>query len=273
LTASPLLNIPEKLVLYRDESTPSLEIDQTATYLKEILGIPAEARQDFFAEYGQGKMRRIAERIAESRVRNLEKPFQREKAAYGEVEFELRFLEGPTKKVPGVLYDGLQFERILIGLLPREMKTAALHHIVFSSRLIGTFEKDGRYHAHVILCGYPSIVSTSGVVEAPAKPKDYYVIKQRFVEAGVAVPFELLKERFEGEFIDYDDPRITEVLKGYALQCAVHSIAGEPFCQNRKCRLYDAHWQSELIEAQLHGDRFCKRHREMLATIRRASES
>jgi len=268
-----LWNFPDRLFLYKDEATPSLDADKTATYLQEILGIPTETRQDFLREYGRKDLRRIAERIAESRVKNVDRPFESGQAAYGEIEFELRFLENPTKKVPGVLYDGLRIERLLLEMLPRRMRAAKIQHFVFTSRLIGTFEADGRYHAHVILCGYPSIISTSGLVEAPAKPKEYYVLKQRFIQAGDDVPFEMLKERFAGQFIDYDDPRITEVLKGYALQCVVHSIAGEPFCQNRRCRLFDAHWQSELIEAQLHGDRFCKRHREMLTAIRRAAES
>jgi len=266
-------NVPGTLVLYRDESTPRLDVGEIAAYLRKTLGIPTKTKQDFLREYGRGDLRDIAEKIAGTRVRNVDKPFEIEEPAYGETAFELRFLEDPAKKVPGVLYDGLRLEKLFRELLPRKMRIAGVQHIVFTSRMIGTFERDGRYHAHVNLCGYPSIISTSGAVEAPAKPKEYYVMKQRFMQAGDAVPFELLKERFSGQFIDYDDPRMTEVLKGYALQCMVHSIAGEPFCGNRKCRLFDAHWQSELIEAQLHGDRFCKKHTEMLTAMRRAAGS
>jgi hypothetical protein len=261
------------VLLYRDEGTPCADTDEVAAYLQEIIGIPTETKQDFLREYGRGDLRVVAEGIAGTRVRNVEKPFEPEEAAYGEIAFEQRFLEDSTRKVPGVLYDGLRLERLLRSLLPRKLRTISVQHIVFTSRMIGTFEKDGRYHAHANLCGYPSIVSTSGVVEAPAKPKEYYILKQRFMLAGDAVPFELLKERFSGQFIDYDDLRLTEVLKGYALQCVVYAIIAEPFCENRKCRLFDARWQSELIEAQLHGDRFCEKHREMLTAIRRASES
>ena len=45
-------------------------------------------------------------------------------------------------------------------------------HIVFEDRLICTFsEEDWRYHARTIIAGNPSIISTTGIVEAPAKPK------------------------------------------------------------------------------------------------------
>jgi hypothetical protein len=266
-------HIPEKLVLYTDEGTQGLDVGEIAAHLREVLAISTETKRDFFREYGRRDLQGIAEKIAGTRVRNFDRPFETEDASYGEIAFELRFLEDPARKVPGVLYDGMRFEKLLRGLLPGRMRIAKVQHIVFTSRMIGTFEKDGRYHAHVNLCGYPSLISTSGVVEAPAKPREYYVLKQQFIQAGGAVPFELLKERFSGQFIDYDDPRMTEVLKGYVLQCAVYSIAGEPFCRNRRCRLFDAHWQSELIEAQLHGDRFCEKHREMLTAIRRASGS
>ena len=49
-------------------------------------------------------------------------------------------------------------------------------HIVFEDRLICTFsEEDWRYHARTIIAGNPSIISTAGIVEAPAKPKEWYI--------------------------------------------------------------------------------------------------
>ena len=265
--------IPEILKLYRDESTPVLNVDEVAAYLEEHLGIKTETREDFLASLSMKDTESIAAKLAETRVRDLEKPFHAEEAAYGEVAFETRFLDDRTRKVPGVLYDGLHLQKLFRGMIPPRERNIKTQHIIFTSRLIGTFEADGRYHAHVNLCGYPSIISTSGAVEAPAKPKEYYVLKQRFIDAGGSVPFELLKDRFAGTFIDYDDPRITEVMKGYALQCAFNAITSEPFCEVRRCRLFDSHWQSELIEAQLGGDRFCKRHKDMLTAVRRVSES
>ena len=258
------LRKPEKLVLYRDESTSILRVDKIAEYLEEKLATPAEVRGDFFEEHRKGDAEELARRIAATRVRDLGKPFKPEEPLYGEVMFELRFLNEPSKKVPGILYDASRTQRLLREMLPPEERKAAIQHIVFTSRLIGTFEADGRYHAHVNLCGYPSIISTSGIVEAPAKPKEYYILKQKFAAAGEAVPFDLLKERFSGQFIDYDDPRMTEVMKGYALQCALHAITGEAFCSNRTCRLFNARWQSEVLMAQIESGDLCRGHEALL---------
>ena len=259
-------------MLYGDEATPVLDADEVARYLERTLGISAAAKPDFIRRFG-GKRKGLAESMAEARVHDVSRPFSLEEPAYGEVAFERRSLEEPGKRSPGVLYDGLRLQKTFREMLPARERTLRVQHIVFTSRLIGTFESDGRYHAHVNLCGYPSIVSTSGVVEAPARPREYYLLKQRFIEAGEAVPFELLKERFSGQFIDYDDPRLTEVLKGYALQCAVYSITKESFCAKKTCRLFDAHWQAEMIAAQLGGERFCEKHSALLKAIKDAATS
>jgi len=143
-------------------------------------------------------------------------------------------------------------------------------HVAFTNRLFGTFSTgDGRYHAHVILLGFPTLISTVGIVEAPAKPREFYLLKQRYAGLGLQVPLEAIKERFRGRFIDYDDPRLTEVMKGYVLQAVFYYLLGEPFCESKSCRLYNARWQEEVLSAQLDG-RLCERHEGMLRNLREA---
>ena len=60
------------------------------------------------------------------------------------------------------------------------------------------------------------------------------------------------------------DPRLTELLKGYTMQAVFYHLFAEPFCDNPDCRLFNAHWQEEMIKAQLQGADFCRRHRELL---------
>ncbi len=120
------------------------------------------------------------------------------------------------------------------------------------------------YHARVIVCGLPALASTSGVVEGPAKPRAFYIAKRRYSAMGVTPPTEVLKEEFEGRFIDYDDERLTEVFKGYALQALFFHLVGDPFCADPACRLFNAHWQEELIGAQLHSAALCDAHAELL---------
>jgi hypothetical protein len=78
----------------------------------------------------------------------------------------------------------------------------------------------------------------------------------------------MLKEEYKGEFVDYDDERMTEVMKGYAMQAFFFHLGNEPFCEDTHCRLFNAHWQSEAIEAQLGGDNYCAEHEKILECVR-----
>jgi len=110
--------------------------------------------------------------------------------------------------------------------------------------------------------GFPSLISTTGVVEAPAKPRDFYLEQQ------LGVNLLTLKEEFKGKFIDYNDLRLTEVMKGYVMQALFFHITGNPFCKNKNCRLYNAHWQEDLIQAQLTSKTdFCGEHKKILTRL------
>ena len=261
-------SLPTATYLYRDPSAATLQWDTVASYLRDTLGIPCEVRNEFFSIFGGRDREDLARQIAATKVRHIQRPFEAMEPLYGEVQFELRLLEEPSKSVPGILYDGFRYATLLRDLLtPRERSLRVLH-IVFAHRLLGTFDADGRYHARAVVCSFPSVVSTSGIVEGPAKPKEYYTVKAQLSIALGAVPFEAAKQPFAGKFIDYDDPRLTEVAKGYALQAAMYHITHEPFCEDGSCRLFNAHWQSELIEAQIESGRLCVRHEAKAAEIR-----
>jgi len=261
--------VPTSTFLYRDPSAATLRLDEVASYVRDVLGLRCEVRDEFFSLFGGRDLNGLAHAIAATKVRNLTRPFEPIEPLFGEVEFEVRLLEEPRKRVPGILYDGYRYATLLRDLLPSEDRTLRVLHIVFSHRLLGTFDADGRYHARAVICSYPSVVSTSGIVEGPAKPKEYYTVKARLSIALGAVPFEAAKQPFAGRFIDYDDPRMTEVVKGYALQAAMYHITREAFCGKPECRLFDAHWQAELIAAQIDSGRLCHRHTTIAAEIRR----
>ena len=42
---------------------------------------------------------------------------------------------------------------------------------------------------------------------------------------------------------------------------------GNPFCNNINCRLYNAHWQEELIYSQIQSRRLCDEHAALLLQI------
>lgn len=266
----PDWDIPRVVYLYGDPSASTLRAVEIAAYLQSTLGLRCEVRDEFFTNFAGGDREALARAIAATKVRHIMRPFEAMEPIYGEVQFEVRLLQDPEKRVPGILYDAFRYIAMLRDLLPRSERSLKILHIVFAHRLLGTLEEDGRYHARAVVCAFPSVISTSGLVEAPAKPEAYYKVKARLSMALGSVPFDAAKEPFAGQFIDYDDPRLTEVAKGYALQCAMYHITKEAFCGDPTCRLFNAHWQSELIAAQLESGRLCERHADVARRIRRA---
>jgi hypothetical protein len=85
----------------------------------------------------------------------------------------------------------------------------------------------------------------------------------------MGLSLELLKEEYQGRFLDHGDLRITEVLKGYAMQALFFNLSGEPFCEDPDCRLFNSHWQEEVLHAQIDGQyEFCPRHEAMLNELK-----
>jgi len=265
---SPLIARPERVYLYDDPSTSTLDVGALAEYVTRTLGLRASVRKEFFSYHHRDVTEALAQRIAATKVRSMGIKWAPFEPIYGEVQFERRLLDDPAKGAPGILYDGHRLMHLCRALLPPKERTLGIAHLVFTSRILGTWEEDGRYHARVNVCGYPSFLSTTGIVEGPAKPKEYYLLKRRLTNPMGVVPFEQVKAPFAGQFIDYDDPRLTEAMKGYVLQCLFHHMTAEPFCDDPSCRLFNAHWQSELLEAQLTSGALCPRHEKMAKALR-----
>lgn len=241
-------------------------LDEIKEYLDvKVSKAKVETREDFFDYFLRDETDEIAKELARIRVTDLNGPFKYNETLYGEIEHEKRVLSGSGSPF-GVLYDGMKLHGVFQSLIPAKERNLDCIHIVFTDRLFGTFDEDDlRYHARVIVCGFPSIISTTGVVEAPAKPREFYVEKQLLGRDEIAL--EELKRKFEGRFIDYGDARMAEILKGYVMQAVFYHVFKEAFCDDKDCRLYDAHWQEEMIHAQFEGSEFCKRHSELAGLL------
>ncbi len=254
----------EKVLLYSEGASETLDIEEIAEYLREKLRkVPVEMRGNPFASCPE-KSQDCARKLASIKVQNVSRKIAAEQEPlYGEIQYEKRRILGKTKAF-GVLYDGFHLHRVFSELIAGEERTLEFVHVFFTNRLFATWEEgDKRYHARTSVYGFPSIISTTGLVEAPAKPREYYLLKQQY-EMLRKDPLEL-KERFRGSFIDYEDERLTEVTKGYAMQAVFYSLTGDPFCEDKGCRLYNAHWQEQLIFAQLEGEyEFCAQHAQIL---------
>ncbi len=209
----------------------------------------------------------LAKCIAGTKVRNLMDPNTDFKPMFGEIEFEKRQLRKTGQRASGILYDGFKLMDAYRSLLPNFFPDDELH-LIFTDRLLGTFdENDRRYHARVIVCGLPSMISTTGIIEAPAKPREFYRIKEKYARLNMLDRLDDIKKEFKGRFIDHDDARLTDIAKGYAMQAVFHHLISEPFCDNRNCRLFNAHWQEDMIHAQLEGPDLCERHAGILVGL------
>ena len=258
-----------RVYLYEDPSSPTLDLREVATHIAKVCGIPAAVREEFLLHHGKDDIDSFAKEMAAARVTDIARALGTVEPPSQLILFERRQLESPGRRVHGVLYDGGRVQRILRGALPPKERTLDTPHVAFTSRLVGTFgDADRRYHARATVLGYPSLISTTGLVEGPAKPREFYVAKRGLRIETADARYELLKENFAGRFLDFDDPRLTQVAKGYALQALFYHITGEPFCDDKDCVLFNAHWQEELLHAQVESSVLCARHAKVARALR-----
>jgi len=269
---SSTVHLPSFIYLYHGAGTESLNLEEIAGYLESWLKqVKIELREDFFSYYFSRVPREkkettadeLARKTAAIKVRQVNRNKSFAQPLEGEVEYERKKLLYSKVKSFGILYDGFELLVLLSLLVPEEELSLDHCHIIFTNQLFGTWsEDDHRYHARVSVYGFPSLISTTGVVEAPAKPRDFYLKQQ------LGASLLTLKEEFKGKFIDYNDLRLTEAMKGYVMQALFFHLTGNPFCENKNCRLYNAHWQEDLIQAQLTSKNdFCLQHEKILTHL------
>jgi hypothetical protein len=258
---------PSFIYLYQGADTSELNVKEMIPFLREYYpAAHVDMREDFIKYWIQRgcaegeEYQRIAMKFAQARVHDPEKQNVQREPLPGEVDFELRFLTAGSQKPVGMLYDGFRMGTIYAELLACDEEDLDHCHIIVTNQLIGTWGRnDDRYHIRASVYNFPSFVSTSGIVEGPARPRDYYL--GRRLGLGEAK----LEEAFAGKYIGYGDVRLPEVTKGYLLQALFYHVTGDPFCTDRDCRLFNAHWQEEVIHAQLRpGADLCSELRQML---------
>jgi len=260
-----------EIILYDEGTAQELDIEEIARYLAQKMGkVKIEVRGNpFVFNLSQDKVSDYARKIAGTKIQEVsQKIMSGQEPLYGEIEYEKRRILGKTRSF-GILYDGFHLLRIFGEIMSREECSLEFVHIFFTNRLFATWDDSNkRYHLRTSVYGIPSIISTTGLVEAPAKPREYYLLKQQYERLGKDLTE--LKDRFRESVIDYEDKRMTEVTKGYAMQAVFYSLTGAPFCEDKGCRLYNAHWQEELIFAQLEsGYEFCGQHAKILDSLRK----
>ena len=183
----------------------------------------------------------------------------------GEREILAGILEGtaPSEDRMAFMLEGLGLQGLAALMLVRGAFRPGTINILFTAALPCTWDpQECRYHARSLLCGFPSIVSTSGAVEGPARPRGYYVAKMMGLTEAEA------RRKYLGRFLEHDDPRMPEVAKGLAAQAVFYHLTGNPFCEQEDCRLFNARWQDQLVASQVNNRRFCNGHNRVLKELK-----
>lgn len=230
------------IYLYSDSPSQSLVMQDVTDFLTD-LGLSVEFRGDFlsYLSLAAEEMAELESSLSRVRVFDIETPVD--------------FFEThpPSESFEKELYDGFWvqrvFSRFFLRKHPGELAESGFHAVI-TGRLLGTYGSR-RYHARVIISGFPSFISTSGFVEGPARPREYYFLKAEFVRAGKNLSE--LDEAFRGKFVDYEDERITKITGSYVLQPLLHHFSGKEFCENPRCALFNSHWQKEVLDIQYSG--------------------
>jgi len=260
-----LLNI-SKVFLYDEPSVPEIQISNLAKFIEETLDTPVEVRKNFFEYFKSDK--NIAYELASSRIFNPYSSFERHQPTPEEIDFEEESFRNSSVSNNIILYDGFEIQNILKKIIPEDELSSDKFHLVFTTRLSCTYDyEDYRYHGRAVICSNPSIISTTGIIEAPAKPRAYYINMYQNMSQGLNL--DSLKEQFKGKFLEYHDKNLDKVVRGYVLQAIFYYLTSEPFCDSKECILNNAHWQEDLIYSQIEFGRLCDTHQKILESIKK----
>jgi len=254
-----------KIILYDEPTVPEIQLERLEKFLTKTFPVEIEMRENFF----QCSNDDFFEKIASTRIFDLKKQFKKYNPSVENIQIEKENKDMSTREEM-ILYDGFEFQKTITEFIPMNEDKKDTLHIIFTNKLTCTFdENDFRYHARALIGSNPAVISTTGMIEAPAKPKQYYLdLMTNFSEKRV----EEIKKKYKGEFLEYHDSRISEITEGYLLQAIIYYETGEAFCEHKDCRLFNAHWQRDLFFSQLENKRFCKKHQKILNKLKNQSK-
>ena len=246
-----------KIIIYKEPSVPKINLDKIKEFIFKEFRIKIEIRDNIFNKLNKN----TCEKIASTRIINLKKSFEKHNPTVNEILIELENKDMSNKEEM-VLYDGIELNEIIKELIPKEENNQDTLHIIFTNKLTCTFDQnDFKYHARTWIGSNPAIISTTGIIEAPAKPKQYYIdiitnISKESIEE--------IKEKYKGEFLEYNDSRLPDIVEGLLLQIIVYYEIGDVFCEDNQCRLFNAHWQKDLFISQIENKKICENHEKIL---------
>ena len=263
----------KKIILYDEPSISEINISNLVKFLKETLPVEVVVKDNFFKEFTSQQI----QKVSETRIFEIQNTFRRHNPSQTDLELEEQFCKNSkvmeqTKKPEEadsisevVMYDGFEIQKIIReSLQDFENKTL---HIILTNRFTCTYdESDARYHGRAVICANPAIISITGIIEAPAKSSEFYI--EAMANRAQGLDITSVKEKHEGEFLEYHDKRLSKIIEGYLLQVIFYVLVEESFCDYMDCRLNNAHWQRDLLYSQIEIRKLCDKHQKILDSQR-----
>ena len=260
-----------KIFLYDEPAVQEIQISNLKNFLLETFHVDVEIKECVFHNL-DGK---TIEKISGCRIFDHKMPFKKHLPNKQEIDFEksvcedTNLLEKTTmvenaERIEDVMmYDGFEVQNIIYDVITKNDSDQNNLHIVFTNRLICTYDTaDSRYHGRTVICSNPAIISTTGMIEAPARPREYYFEAMKCKMQGLDI--QNVKKNYSGKFLDYHDKRLSKISEGYLLQAIFYYMTGDAFCDSLDCRLNNAHWQKDLLYSQLKIGKLCNKHQALL---------
>ena len=263
----------KKIILYDEPAVTEINISNLVNFLKQTVPVEVIVKDNFFKDASSQQIHKISE----SRIFEIKNPFQRHNPNQSDLELEEQFCNNSkimeqTKKPEEansisevVMYDGFEIQKIVRESL-QDFEDQTLH-VILTNRFTCTYdESDARYHGRAVICSNPAIISTTGIIEAPAKSSEFYI--EAMANRAQGLDIKPIKEKHRGSFLEYHDERLSKVIEGYLLQVIFYLLTGESFCDYLDCRLNNAHWQRDLLYSQIEVGKLCNKHQEILDSQR-----
>ena len=251
-----------KIILYDEPAVPEIKINNLADFIKKTFSLDVEVRKNIFSNADQS----VAKEMASCRILDSKNPFERHSSSLEEIQFEKNSFEDTTKIKNIIMYDGFEFQKIASNLISEKENSLDCFHLLFTNKLTCTFDyNDYRYHGRAVICSNPSIISTTGIIEAPAKPRDYYM--DLFSKMVQGLNIESIKKKYQGTYLEYHDERLARIVEGYVMQALFYYLTGDEFCDQKKCRLFNPHWQKDLLYSQIEIGKLCEKHQKILEKL------
>ena len=260
-----------KIFLYDEPAVQEIQILNLKKFLRETFSVDVEVKECVFSNLDE----KTIEEISGCRIFDPKIPFKEHLPSKQEIAFEKNvcedtklmekttMVENAERIEDVVMYDGFEIQNIIWNIITENDSNPNNFHVIFTNKLTCTYDTtDNRYHGRTVICSNPAIISTTGMIEAPARPREYYFDAMKSKMEGLGI--QDIKKNYNGKFLNYHDRRLSKIAEGCLLQAIFYYMTGDAFCASLDCRLNNAHWQKDLLYSQLKIGKLCNKHQALL---------